>query len=915
MISTVKKQLLQMMNDGKTDELNLTNLLEGLCSVDDDQSLLCFIEQTIKKIYPLSKKLACFKINKNEPCVAESLKTHKSCSSSFIRSCQCSCEKYLTQTKQIHIVDISEKEFFSESGFDISCSCTARIFLFQSFNESVKDNWLIIIEDSEPKMNEVEMNTLLKHISLTFERIVSRRSKKKPSTENLATCTSKQFFAANLLLSGELEKATDVIQIQQILNSHLKEITESDSCCILIRADDIQQLICQVVDGSKLQFEIFTSMEEEVFSEICNEQNESLIKHELKESEKEKLLKFMGKDVVSLLSVPVIHKSNGKVILYVCLVNKQNQDKFTSRDIKLVNDVMNRTWRILESSLVLQREIKSRQESEAMLQIAKNLFTHLGDVRLLLGEIIQSARNLTSAERCSVFLSDENTNELVATIFDGISTTVDENVKEIRFPITQGIAGLVATTGKTLNISDVYKHPLFYKGVDEATGFRTRNILCFPIKDLNGKVVGVSQLCNKIKGPCFTSYDVEIAEKFSVFSGISIFHCLLYKQVLESDARSKLANELMLYHMDVDPMDLHKYIKLCQNLESVSKINADFSTFSFKPRNLPCDVQIAACVLMYDELGLTARFHIPRRTLVHFMLMVRKGYRDTPFHNWKHGFGVMHHAYALINNLNLRSVFTEVDIIALLTAAVCHDLDHRGTNNSFQTSSRSVLADLYSSEGSVLERHHLAQTMCILNSAGCNIFENMSHSEFKQTIDRIKHAILATDVASHLQIIPQLQKLVSRDTDISQSEKTKDLVYSLCMTACDLSDSTKDWETTTSTSELVYQEFFSQGDLEKRMGNIPAVTNDRDKACLPELQINFMVHIAEPAYKLMKQFFPGYSPVYDNFHRNLQRWRVVLRHTQHSDVIIPNSKLFEYITSEEFWRILQQSEEIREEEI
>ena len=50
----------------------------------------------------------------------------------------------------------------------------------------------------------------------------------------------------------------------------------------------------------------------------------------------------------------------------------------------------------------------------------------LGDVRLLLGEIIQSARNLTSAERCSVFLSDENTNELVATIFDGISTTVDE---------------------------------------------------------------------------------------------------------------------------------------------------------------------------------------------------------------------------------------------------------------------------------------------------------------------------------------------------------------------------------------------------------------------------------------------------------------------------------------------------------
>ena len=38
------------------------------------------------------------------------------------------------------------------------------------------------------------------------------------------------------------------------------------------------------------------------------------------------------------------------------------------------------------------------------------------------------------------------------------------------------------------------------------------------------------------------------------------------------------------------------------------------------------------------------------------------------------------------------------------------------------------------------------------------------------------------------------------------------------------------------------------------MGNVPAVTNDRDKACLPELQINFMVHIAEPAYKFVSIF-------------------------------------------------------------
>lgn len=65
------------------------------------------------------------------------------------------------------------------------------------------------------------------------------------------------------------------------------------------------------------------------------------------------------------------------------------------------------------------------------------------------------------------------------------ATTLPPNSQsyEIRIPADQGIAGHVATTGKILNIKDAYSHPLFYRGVDDSTGFRTRNILCFPIKN------------------------------------------------------------------------------------------------------------------------------------------------------------------------------------------------------------------------------------------------------------------------------------------------------------------------------------------------------------------------------------------------------------------------------------------------
>ena len=49
---------------------------------------------------------------------------------------------------------------------------------------------------------------------------------------------------------------------------------------------------------------------------------------------------------------------------------------------------------------------------------------------------------------------------------------------EVRLPVTAGIAGRVATTGQLLNIKDAYNHPLFFRGFDQSTGFKTRQVDC-----------------------------------------------------------------------------------------------------------------------------------------------------------------------------------------------------------------------------------------------------------------------------------------------------------------------------------------------------------------------------------------------------------------------------------------------------
>lgn len=76
---------------------------------------------------------------------------------------------------------------------------------------------------------------------------------------------------------------------------------------------------------------------------------------------------------------------------------------------------------------------------------------------------------------------------------------------------------------------------------------------------------------------------------------------------------------------------------------------------------------------------------------------------------------------------------------------LCHDLDHRGTNNAFQLKSDSPLAILYST--STMEHHHFDQCLMILNSPGNQILSNLSSDDYSRAIKVLEDAILSTDLA------------------------------------------------------------------------------------------------------------------------------------------------------------------------
>ena len=122
-----------------------------------------------------------------------------------------------------------------------------------------------------------------------------------------------------------------------------------------------------------------------------------------------------------------------------------------------------------------------------------------------LPRLIELILEALDAERATLFLQDPDSSELFSRAARG------EDVAEIRIPQTVGIAGSVFSSGSAEIIDDVYEDPRFNPEVDRRTGYRTNNMLCVPLRNLNGQVIGVTQVLNKRSGG-FIEADLALLE-------------------------------------------------------------------------------------------------------------------------------------------------------------------------------------------------------------------------------------------------------------------------------------------------------------------------------------------------------------------------------------------------------------------
>jgi len=154
------------------------------------------------------------------------------------------------------------------------------------------------------------------------------------------------------------------------------------------------------------------------------------------------------------------------------------------------------------------------------------------DLSELLGRILDVAKTHTEAERGTLFLVDEATNEIWSLIAHGMEK------QEIRLPLGKGIAGHVAKTGEVVLIPDAYADPRFNPEVDKRTGYRTRTILCVPIRNKAGKIIAALQLLNKLQGS-FTDEDADFLLTLSGHMALALENAQLHQQLLDKERMEK----------------------------------------------------------------------------------------------------------------------------------------------------------------------------------------------------------------------------------------------------------------------------------------------------------------------------------------------------------------------------------------
>ncbi|XP_029442010.1 cGMP-specific 3',5'-cyclic phosphodiesterase [Rhinatrema bivittatum] len=621
----------------------------------------------------------------------------------------------------------------------------------------------------------------------------------------------------------------------------------------------------------------------------------------------------------SILCMP-IKNHREEVVGVAQAINKKAEGggTFTEQDEKDFAAYLAFCGIVLHNAQLYETSLLENRRNQVLLDLASLIFEEQQSLEVILKKIAATIISFMQVQRCTIFIVDEDCPNSFSSVLHMACEEVEEpaeaakrdcDVNKLNYMYAQ----YVTNTMEALNIPDVYKDTRFPWTNENAETQcqQVQSLLCAPItngkkskvighgRQISGEfkeillcvmawggvwvcsyILGVCQLVNKIeektsKIKAFNRNDEQFLEAFAIFCGLGIQNTQMYEVVERAMAKQMVTLEVLSYHASATEEDTRELqvtaTAIVPSAQSLRLMDFSFSDFELSD----LDTTLAT-IRMFTDLGLLQSFQIKYEVLCRWILSVKKNYRkNVAYHNWRHAFSTAQCMFAALKTGKMQSKLRDLEILALLIAALSHDLDHRGVNNSYIQRSDHPLAQLYGH--SIMENHHFDQCLMILTSPGNQILSGLSLEEYRSVLRVIKQAILSTDLALYMRRRGEFFDLVGSNLFSWENAQHKELFVAMLMTACDLSAVTKPWPVQQHVAELVASEFYDQGDKERRELHIePADLMNREKKDkIPCMQVGFIDAICLQLYEALTQVSEACFPLLDGCRKNKVKWKTL----------------------------------------
>lgn len=346
-------------------------------------------------------------------------------------------------------------------------------------------------------------------------------------------------------------RVSDTLSLDSLLRTMIEitsEVTNAERSTLFLNDHHTRELFARVAQGdptTEIRFpnhmgiagQVFTSQQAVIIPDAYRDPRFN-----------QEIDRKTGYRTRNILCAP-IRTRDDRVIGVTQILNKKDGG-FTQDDLSMLESITSQAASALLNAQLHEDIIRAREEERLLLEATTALGSELR-LAPLLAKIMEATKSLLCADRCTLFMHDPKARELWSQVAQGLES------REIRFPDHLGIAGTVFTTGDTINIPEAYADQRFNPEVDRRTGYRTRSILCMPVRNKNGRIIGVTQVLNKSGGP-FVATDEARLRAFSSQASVAIENAQMFDEILTM----KNYNESMLESMSNGVVSLDSELKV-----------------------------------------------------------------------------------------------------------------------------------------------------------------------------------------------------------------------------------------------------------------------------------------------------------------------------------------------------------------